>query len=724
MSNEINLDYITNNLSQLTERLETAHKRVKHGKLKVQRKKIKSQVMKDHKPVDREREEICKKAREKAHTSVADARRNISNDVRKNVKEGLTVVNPHALTLSEAYGFDFIEEACAFTPMNVEVTFFDKAEVTAVSESLDFGKTASGRKRKGKAIGIAEGVFAPIEDKDGNSVFSRNRRLYESNFWCYQLENANVTDRVDTRRMLGTIGHYDKKVDDKDLAEGKVSHIVTNLEIREDDEHGRYLWGRLEILNTPAGRLLKEYYDNEIPLFVSSRGGGKLLDVPGKDYKLVDKDRYYCETFDVVKEPGFLEACPEYHSESFEETQVSESLQNEVITEENEDINMSEEQVKCNIKADDSMEEIVRKVLNPMNETLSKLTSLVEQMRADMYVAEDAEEPAAEEAPADAEEPAKEEAPAEEVAEAKEACPKCGKEKCECEDDCKCDKEEKKDEKVEEAVEEVKEEAAEEPKAEEAPVEEVAEEPVKEEVAEEQPAKEEAPAEEPKAEEEPAAEPVKEDAEEAPAEEPVKEPVKEDAEAPAEEPKVEEPAEAEEPAKEEAPVAEAAEEQEAGEDVETEQVVDYQAMYEQMKSEVEDATKQIEELMEMFKDLGKKHKEVVVEAEEAEKQLLATKNELNSYKLSEKFNITIEEASEMLSSKSYEVVEEELTAAEAKEQEAEAQAKAEQVSESISEPEAPKAPVSRKVFSVFSADVEVSEAVEAKPERKIFSWFN
>ena len=782
MSDKTNLDYIASNLSEAAEKLKATHTKVEHGKLKIQRKKIKAQVMKKHKPTDHERERICRNARKKAHTSVADAKRNISNDVRKNLKEGLQFDNRFC-TLSEGFGLDFLEESCG---SSIEVTFFEKPEVTSVSESLDFGKTKTGRQRKGKAIGIAEGVFAPIEDSEGNSVFSRNNRLYESNFWCYQLENANLADRVSTRRMLGTIGHYDKKVDDKDLAEGKVSHIVTDLEIREDDVNGRYLWGRLEILNTPAGKLLKEYYDMGIPMFVSSRGGGKLIDVPGKTYKMVDKTRYYCETFDVVKEPGFLEACPEYYSESCDEDievkedleQSSEALgikeavttENEVSTEMNEDNNMSETKVKCNVTADDSMEEITRKILNPMAESLAKLTEIVEKMHADIYenvedAAEEAvEEPKAEEAPA--EEEKAEEAP---VAESEEVV----EEKCD-------DKKEDEDKEAKKGGGEGKEGRESRAEAEEeAPAEEVEAEPVAEEPAEEAPAEEEkveeAPVEESveeKTEEveavdeqkDPLTDPVKpaeEKAKEAEvhakeaadekiakeqiddklleekeADEVVEEPAQE--EAPAEEEKVEEAveevvAESEEPKADEEPAEEKAEnkveapaeekveesaEEEAEPEPGVEEVVDYKTAYENIKSEVDDAIKTIEETTELFKDFGKRYKEVVAEAD-------TIRRELNSYKLSEKFNVTIEQANEMLTSKSYETVEEELKEAEAQKIEDEAQAKAEQVSESIqSETVEPKAPVSRKVFSAFSADNNVSESVEGKAGRKVFSWFN
>ena len=75
----------------------------------------------------------------------------------------------------------------------------------------------------------------------------------------------------------------------------------------------------------------------------------------------------------------------------------------------------------------------------------------------------------------------------------------------------------------------------------------------------------------------------------------------------------------------------------------------------------------------------------------------------------------------MLSSKSYETVEEELKESEAKKLEDEAQAKAEEVSESIKEETVnAKAPVSRKVYSAFAKSESISEE---KSGRKTFSWF-
>ena len=794
MTKENNLDYISanddlttdicNTLSELDEKLTTMKRKVTHGKLKIQKKKIKSQVMKKHNPTDYERENICKKARKKAHSVVANARRNISNGVR----EGLTIVNPRALTLSEAFGLDFLEEAVGY---DVEINFFDKPEITPVTEGLTVGTTKTGRPRKCKAIGVAEGCFAPISTPAGDRVFSRNHRLYEEDHWETQFENQNLLDRVNTRRMLGTIGHYDKKVDDEDLAKGFVSHIVTKLEIREDEKHGRYLWGRLEIINTEAGRRLKEYYDNDIPLFVSSRGVGKLIDVPGRDYKVVDKYKYYCETFDVVKEPGFLEAQPEYHSESNETDEIMnelegllreiaekggfkvdetklEALKNTLCeskdAELDEDNNMAK--VNVDVTAEDTMQEVVKKVLQPMQdevqqivkplaESIAKLTAVVEQIKSDIY--EDEETPAevsaqevSEEESAEnnaevtetvqeseSEEPKAEEAApaAEEVVEGKKEEDK--EEKRECADkeahekDCdfekhKCKKEEKADE-CSEATEETSEEPVAEATAEpEVTTEESkSEEKVEEQWAHIDPKESTGPKAEHKAPQGKPAEPLKGDVY---ANEPTPPAQMKDAKGA---PQTLDPSHKEEkPAVngailEEETAEPATETAEATAEEETAEVVDYQAAYEEMKTEVEDATRLIDETTQMFEEFGKRHREVIAESKESQKiledKITSLELELNSIKISEKFDVSIETAKEMLGSKSYETVEEELKESEAKKLEDEAQAKAEEVSESIKEETVnAKAPVSRKVYSAFAKSESISEE---KSGRKTFSWF-
>ena len=262
---------------------------IKDNKVHVEHKDPVQQIENEVLPTSLEVQQRAAHARTKATTLGANIKREISMEIRNKLSES----------------FDFIEESCGSG--SPEFEFY--AEPKMVSEGVEEGAPSY------PIIGRASGVFAPI------GVMSRNNRIYDNDHYDYLLENQQLVDRIAHRGMLGTIGHHDKKVDDQDLAEGKVSHIVTNLRIVEEADGSRNLYGVLEILDTPAGHLLKTYYDSGVPLFVSSRGGGNLLPVPNESYKRVDKTKYFLETFDIVKNPGFLQAKPVYEkvSESVEE---------------------------------------------------------------------------------------------------------------------------------------------------------------------------------------------------------------------------------------------------------------------------------------------------------------------------------------------------------------------------------------------------------------------
>ena len=214
-------------------------------------------------------------------------------------------------------GMDFIEEAVGTS--SDPLTFSDIEDIT-ISE-------ANSNPSPYKVLGTARGCFAPINE------FSRNRRLYSPELWPTVLQNEELKNRLNSRAVFGCLGHADKLVDDRDIQEGKVSHIVTLLEVRNDEKTGKpYLYGELEILDTPAGRILEAMYKGGANLYVSSRAAGKLVPVPGQNYSLVKPDQYHVHTFDIVCRPGFLQAHPMFEAanESVSEATINE-LDNKTV---------------------------------------------------------------------------------------------------------------------------------------------------------------------------------------------------------------------------------------------------------------------------------------------------------------------------------------------------------------------------------------------------------
>jgi hypothetical protein len=109
-------------------------------------------------------------------------------------------------------GFDFIEESCSTEPLEFTET---NGEIIVESEN--------GEKSPYHILGICRGVFQPINEP------SRNGRIYESNHWSLQLNKPEVQERIKSRSMWGTLGHFDRRITDADIREGLVSHIISKL---------------------------------------------------------------------------------------------------------------------------------------------------------------------------------------------------------------------------------------------------------------------------------------------------------------------------------------------------------------------------------------------------------------------------------------------------------------------------------------------------------------
>lgn len=151
-------------------------------------------------------------------------------------------------------------------------------------------------------LAIVEGIsFVP----DG---ISRNQRFYPRKFWESILGGEELKRRMSDRLLLGCIGHSDRGVEESDIQDGKVSHIVTNLWIDENTNMGM---GQFIILGTPAGRNLYTLMKAGCKIKTSSRASGDFKqDETYNDLPIVDENSYYLETFDFVINPGFLETNP------------------------------------------------------------------------------------------------------------------------------------------------------------------------------------------------------------------------------------------------------------------------------------------------------------------------------------------------------------------------------------------------------------------------------
>lgn len=158
-------------------------------------------------------------------------------------------------------------------------------------------------------IGVVEGQhFCPGSD-------SRNKRHYTRELWKKSLKSEDVQEKLNDKTMYGTIGHK-LELDDEALRDGKASHFTTDLEIQEgvNEDGSDCGFGRTFIINTPAGRNLKTYYESGGNWYISSRADGSFKGKHNGVPKL-DENTYKLERFDFVRQPGFLKANPKMTEE-------------------------------------------------------------------------------------------------------------------------------------------------------------------------------------------------------------------------------------------------------------------------------------------------------------------------------------------------------------------------------------------------------------------------
>ena len=105
-------------------------------------------------------------------------------------------------------------------------------------------------------------------------------------------EVKNYQKIVKERRALGELDHPETSVVNLDNA----SHLVT--EIWPD---GDTVMGKIQVLNTPSGQILKSLVESGIKLGISSRGMGSVRESNGET---IVEDDFQLICFDMVSDPS------------------------------------------------------------------------------------------------------------------------------------------------------------------------------------------------------------------------------------------------------------------------------------------------------------------------------------------------------------------------------------------------------------------------------------
>ena len=131
---------------------------------------------------------------------------------------------------------------------------------------------------------MVEGILATAEVKNGNG------RYYPKELWEREIDK--YMESVKENRALGELDHPESSV----INLKNVSHNITDMWWDGDK-----VLGKIEILPTPSGNILKALIENNITVGVSSRGMGSLQDRGGV---LEVQDDFELLCWDFVSTPS------------------------------------------------------------------------------------------------------------------------------------------------------------------------------------------------------------------------------------------------------------------------------------------------------------------------------------------------------------------------------------------------------------------------------------
>ena len=131
---------------------------------------------------------------------------------------------------------------------------------------------------------ILTGIMQKCNELNGNG------RVYPEETLIREVENYKKLVREN--RAVGELDHPDTSV----VELKNVSHKVTDLWM-----DGNKVMGKIQVLNTPAGNILRGLVDCEVAIGISSRGLGSVREDQGRT---IVEDDFQLICFDVVSEPS------------------------------------------------------------------------------------------------------------------------------------------------------------------------------------------------------------------------------------------------------------------------------------------------------------------------------------------------------------------------------------------------------------------------------------
>lgn len=157
--------------------------------------------------------------------------------------------------------------------------------ITEVTQELNY--LTEDKAGGGKNVFI-EGIFMQSNKEN------RNGRIYPRNIMEKEVERYQAL--IDSKRSLGELGHPSNPT----INLNTVSHLITELKFDGDN-----VIGKAKVLDTPMGKIAKNFIEEGVSLGVSSRGLGSLKE---KNGVMEVQDDFHLATVDIVADPSAPDA--------------------------------------------------------------------------------------------------------------------------------------------------------------------------------------------------------------------------------------------------------------------------------------------------------------------------------------------------------------------------------------------------------------------------------
>ena len=170
-------------------------------------------------------------------------------------------------------------------------SLFEYQNPTSISTEITESVDALGQKRKDLYM---KGIFIQ------GDVRNHNQRVYP----VYEIQKAVDSINQLIKEDIPVCGELDHPVDLK-INLDRVSHVITSMWME-----GANGLGKLKVLPTPMGNIIRSILESGVKLGVSSRGSGNVNESTGhvSDFEII--------TVDVVAQPSAPQAFPKMVYES------------------------------------------------------------------------------------------------------------------------------------------------------------------------------------------------------------------------------------------------------------------------------------------------------------------------------------------------------------------------------------------------------------------------